>query len=43
MKQITLCYLNLSATSVEGDDSDDVSAVGVFLEAAGDVGGVTEL
>lgn len=36
-------YLDLSATRVEGDDADDVSAVGVRLEAAGSVGGVTEL
>ncbi len=42
MRQMTLRYLDLSATSVEGDDSDDVSAVGVSLEAAGGVGGVTE-
>ena len=35
-------YLDLSAASVEGDDGDDVSAVGVALEAAGGVAGVTE-
>lgn len=35
-------YLDLSAASVEGDDADDVSAVGVSLEAAGGVGGVIE-
>lgn len=37
-----MTYLDLSATSVEGEGSDDVSAVGVCLEAAGDVAGVTE-
>lgn len=42
MRQTVLRYLDLSATSVEGDDSDDVSAVGVSLEAAGGVGGVIE-
>lgn len=38
----TLCYLDLSATSVEGDDTDDVSAVGVCLEAAHSLAGVNE-
>ena len=39
---MNLRYLDLSATSVEGDDSDDMSAVGVSLEAADGVGGVIE-
>lgn len=36
-------YLNLSATGVEGDDSDDVTAVGVGLEAACCVAGIIKL
>lgn len=35
-------YLDLSATSIEGEGTDDVSAVGEFTQAALDVGGVTE-
>jgi len=42
MEQMTAGYLDLSATRVEGDDTDDVGAVGVSLEAAGGVGGVAE-
>lgn len=37
-----MTYLDLSATSIEGDDCDDVSAVGESLEAAGSVAGVIE-
>lgn len=40
MKQTTKPYLDLSATSVEGDDGEDVRAVGV--DSAGGVGGVVE-
>ena len=40
--KMKLDYLDLSATSIEGDDSDDVGAVGVSLEAADGVGGVIE-
>lgn len=35
-------YLDLSTTSVEGDDGRDVSLVGVSPEAADGVGGVAE-
>lgn len=35
-------YLNLSTTSVEGDDGSDVRLVGVSAEAADGVGGVAE-
>lgn len=35
-------YLDLSATGVERDDADDVSAVGVSLQAAEGVAGLTE-
>ena len=40
---MALCYLDLSATSIEGDDADNVSVVGVCLEVAGGVGAIIEL
>ena len=35
-------YLYLSPTGIEGDDSDDVDAVGEALQVAGRVTGITE-
>lgn len=40
MKTIPILYLNFSATSIKGDDSYDMSAVGMGLEAADCVAGV---
>lgn len=42
LTQMSPRYLNLSAASTEGDDADDVSAVGVSPQAAEGVAGFTE-